>query len=649
VITCQAPRLPVRYTAHLEPLKALRCFLLTALLATAAHSQTQFDRDYDALAATRPISETAIAPDGKRVAWVQDVSDIFVSGRDEAPLRIAEGHDIAWSPDGRALAFLYLSGLYTVDAGGGIPQKLAGLTGHAADPRWSPDGRTIAVLFAENAPAAAGPLQPTAPETGVIGERIYNQRIATVDVATRAARQISPPELHVYEYDWSPDGKAFAATAAPGPGDDNWYVAKLYTIDAATGKASVVAKPARQVAVPRWSPDGARIAYISGLMSDEGSTGGDVFVVPAAGGEPRNVTPAMPASASAIAWLDSGRILISQQVDGDSGFAVVDLAGGSIDTLWRGPGAVTRGGWVPDVSLARDGKTSAVVRQSFDAPPEVWEGPIGAWRRISRVNRDVRPVWGAEQSMHWPSEGRSVQGWLLYPRGYDPARRWPLVVMPHGGPGAMERSHWPGAGIEGMLAAGGYFVFLPNPRGSFGAGEAFAEANVRDLGYGDLRDILAGVDALAAKLPVDNGRVGIAGWSYGGYMAMWAVTQSDRFRAAVAGAGLSNFQSYYGENRIDQWLIPFFGASVYDDPAVYARSSPIAFIKNVKTPTLVLVGERDAECPAPQSREFWHALKTLGVPADLVIYANEGHAILDPEHQRDIVRRSLAWFDKYLK
>jgi len=157
------------------------------------------------------------------------------------------------------------------------------------------------------------------------------------------------------------------------------------------------------------------------------------------------------------------------------------------------------------------------------------------------------------------------------------------------------------------------------------------------------------VDALAAKLPVDNGRVGIAGWSYGGYMAMWAVTQSDRFRAAVAGAGLSNFQSYYGENRIDQWLIPFFGASVYDDPAVYARSSPIAFIKNVKTPTLVLVGERDAECPAPQSREFWHALKTLGVPADLVIYANEGHAILDPEHQRDIVRRSLAWFDKYLK
>ena len=643
----------------MEATKIFTRFFLAFAIAWTAWAQApagtlkrapQFDRDYDALAAAHSISETAIAPDGKRVAWVEDVGDIFVvSGPDATPLRIAEGHDIEWSPDGRALAFLYLAGLYVADPGGGSPQKLAELKGHAADARWSPDGRTIAVLFAEGAASATGPLQAAGAQTGVIGEHIFNQRITTIDVATRAMRQVSPPELHVYEYDWSPDGKAFAATAAPGPGDDNWYVAKLYSIDAGTGKASVLAKPARQIAVPRWSPDGARIAYICGLMSDEGSTGGDVFVIPAGGGEPRDVTPGMSASASAITWLDAGRILISEQVDGDSGFAVLDLAGGGIENLWRGPGAVTRGGWVPDVSLARDGKTTAVVRHSFDAPPEVWTGPIGAWQRLTSVNGNVRPAWGESRSIHWPSEGRSVQGWLIYPRGYDPARRWPLVVIPHGGPSAMERSHWPGAGLEGMLAASGYFVFLPNPRGSLGAGEAFTEANVRDFGYGDFRDILTGVDAVVGKLPVDNARVGIIGWSYGGYMAMWAVTQTERFHAAVAGAGLANFQSYYGENGIDQWLIPFFGASVYDDPAVYWRSSPIAFIKNAKTPTLVLVGERDAECPAPQSREFWHALKTLGVETELVIYANEGHAVVDPEHQRDIVRRSLDWFDKYMR
>src|SRR5207245_4250651 len=134
------------------------------------------------------------------------------------------------------------------------------------------------------------------------------------------------------------------------------------------------------------------------------------------------------------------------------------------------------------------------------------------------------------------------------------------------------------------------------------------------------------VDQVVKDLPIDDQRVGITGWSYGGYMTMWAVTQTKRFRAAVSGAGLADWTSYYGENDIDQWMIPYFGASVYDDPAVYARSAPITFIKNVKTPTLVLVGERDGECPAPQSFEFWHALKSLGVDTQLVVYADEGHS-----------------------
>ena len=149
---------------------------------------------------------------------------------------------------------------------------------------------------------------------------------------------------------------------------------------------------------------------------------------------------------------------------------------------------------------------------------------------------------------------------------------------------------------------------MPNPRGSYGQGEKFTQANVKDFGYGDLRDILAGVDVLEKRFPIDNDREGITGWSYGGFMTMFAVTQTTRFKAAVAGAGISNWQSYYGENSIDQWMVPFFGATVYDDPAVYAKSSAINFIKQAKTPTLVVVGDRDGECPAPQSFEFWHAL-----------------------------------------
>jgi dipeptidyl aminopeptidase/acylaminoacyl peptidase len=199
------------------------------------------------------------------------------------------------------------------------------------------------------------------------------------------------------------------------------------------------------------------------------------------------------------------------------------------------------------------------------------------------------------------------------------------------------------------LPAKGYFLFLPNPRGSFGEGQAFTQANVKDFGYGDWQDILAGVDEVLATAPVDDHRLGLTGWSYGGYMTMWGVTQTDRFRAAVAGAGIANWSSYYGENKIDQWMIPFFGKSVYDDPEVYARSAPLTYIKNVKTPTLVIVGDSDGECPTPQSYEFWHALKTLGVETELVVYEHEGHMFVKPAHLRDVIDRAAAWFDGHLK
>jgi len=221
----------------------------------------------------------------------------------------------------------------------------------------------------------------------------------------------------------------------------------------------------------------------------------------------------------------------------------------------------------------------------------------------------------------------------------------------HGGPASSVLSHWQG-GTGGISATAfsalGYFVFLPNPRGSFGQGEAFTEANRKDFGYGDLRDILTGVDTVLKSYPVDPDRVGIAGWSYGGFMAMFAITQTHRFRAAVAGAGISNWLSYYGENSIDQWMIPYFGASVYDDPSVYAKSSAIDYIKQATTPTLVVVGDRDGECPAPQSYEFWHALRDLHVPTRLVIYPNEGHRFADSAHTRDVLERSLDWFDRYM-
>jgi len=219
----------------------------------------------------------------------------------------------------------------------------------------------------------------------------------------------------------------------------------------------------------------------------------------------------------------------------------------------------------------------------------------------------------------------------------------------HGGPAWANQPYFIGLGAGRRLLESGYAIFLPNPRGSFGQGEAFTLANVRDFGHGDLRDILSGITAVEKTAPVDEKRLGIMGWSYGGFMTMWTVTQTNRFHAAVAGAGISDWLSYYGENGIDAWMIPYFGASVYDDPTVYARSSPMTYIKQVRTPTLAVVGANDIECPAPQTQEFWHALHDLGVPTVSVIYPGEGHGMRDPKHIADFEDRLVGWFGKYLK
>jgi dipeptidyl aminopeptidase/acylaminoacyl peptidase len=635
--------------------------------------KSSIEQCLDALAATRAFREVAISPDGKSVAWVEtkgrngDASapaGAYVAELNStaAPRRVAGGdgtraeHGLAWSNDGKQLAFLATtekSGqmqLYVAPVTSKSARRLTDLRGVLASPRWSPDGKQIAVLHAEGASQPSGPTQPATPEVGEVGAPAPAQRLAIVDAESGRVRATSPASLHVHEYEWSPDSKQLVAIASPPPGDSNWYVARLYAVSAGTGEVREILKPTTQIAVPRWSPDGKTIAFIGGLMSDEGANGGDIFTVPAAGGEPRNRTPGLKASASWLAWLPSSdRILFAEHVDGGTGIATLDIDSGRVTTSWSGSETISDGGWSPAVSLARDGNASAGIRHSFRHAPEVWAGPIGAWQQVTHANRDAKVAWGEVKNLHWKSDSWEVQGWLLYPRDYDAKKRYPLVVSVHGGPASCRHPAWPGSFFDlAVLAQAGYFVFFPNPRGSFGRGEAFTRANVKDFGHGDLRDIQTGVDAVLKTVPVDPDRLAIAGWSYGGYMTMWAVTQTRRFRCAVAGAGIANWQSYYGQNGIDQWLLPYFGATVYDDPAVYARSSPINFIKQVRTPTLILVGERDAECPVPQSREFWHALKTLDVPTQLVVYPGEGHGFASPEHKRDVMRRTVGWLDKYL-
>ena len=648
---------------------------------TTSTKDTRIASLIESLGKTKTPSSAAISPDGATVAWA-----VRAGGRSQIHLSDVANPDPAtekivgtgssatncgssepkWSPDGQWLAFVsdctaesekhgqdqvFVWSKKTDEA-----KQLTHVVGEMDSLTWSPDGKSIGFLFVENATRSAGALAAMKPWAGVIGEDgVEIQRVGVVDVANGSFTQVTPATLHVYEFGWSPDSKHLVFVAANPPGENNWWVAQLYTEDVDGGQPKSILDTAKvkgslhglQIAVPRWSPDGSRIAFIGGLMSDQGSTGGDVYVIPAAGGEPTNMTPGRIASVAFIGWLGPDALGIAEHIGGNSHLTALNLNTGK-DVLQLSttlPESIGAGGLVMSVS-ASNVHTIALIRSSFEMAPEVWAGPVNAMKQITHLNDGLKPAWGKTESIEWTNDGFKVQGWLLYPANYDPAKKYPLLVSVHGGPSSAVTPRWPGVGYGGVpFSALGYFVFMPNPRGSYGQGEKFTQANIRDFGYGDLRDVLAGMDVLEKRFPIDKNREGLTGWSYGGFMTMFGVTQTTRFKAAVAGAGISDWKSYYGENSIDQWMVPFFGKTVYDDPAIYSKSSAIDYIGKVKTPTLVVVGDRDGECPAPQSFEFWHALRAEGVKTQLVVYPNEGHAFRDSSHRLDVLERALDWFE----
>src|SRR5437868_3153242 len=345
--------------------------LLVACLFPMTLTAQTMQQLTEQLGKTVLYGDVALSPDGAHIAWVQSTAASpskqtyvrEISGN--APvtlLKIQIGGertdlDPAWAPDSKTVVVFSSAGageqrqLWSFRADGSEPKKITNLKGYAARPRWSHDGKQIAFLYIEGA-GGGGPLMAAPTTTGVIDTAIHNQRIAVLDVATGQFHQVSPPNLHIYDYDWSPDNSAFVATAAPGPGDNNWWIAQIYTIDIAKGNATSIYKPSLQVAVPRWSPDGKSIAFIEGLMSDEGFHGGDLFTISVDGGDVANRTRGRKSSVSSLFWQTPDRILFTEYVGGGSAISELTLANNPVRTIWQSAEGLYAFGNFPDFAVS---------------------------------------------------------------------------------------------------------------------------------------------------------------------------------------------------------------------------------------------------------------------------------------------------------
>jgi dipeptidyl aminopeptidase/acylaminoacyl peptidase len=635
--------------------------IFLAMRAAAAPSEHTFDF-------------VSLSPDGKRVASVEMDRSFDSPATLHGPIVIRATADgsvlqrldpcencryagLTWSRDGMALIFIASddsTGKVQLEmAKGGQLQTLATIDGVASFPRFSPDGSQVALLATVSAKKHTGALEAGAPQTGDIGAASDEQRIATVPVQGGELSFASPADTFVYEYDWTPDSRGFVGIAAKGDGDANWWIAELDAFDRAGLGTRLIAHFDLQMAVPRVAPDGRSVQFIGGLMSDAGAVGGEIHEVPIEGGAPHSLTPAYEGSFTSIAWRGSKLYATAILVD-HATLNVLDTRDHKVQMLWSAPVTARAGDGDTgvEVSLSGDGKKFATATEDFARGPAIFFGTPAHPTAITHDN-DTRTASVVTKSLRWRSDNYDVQGWLACPSASADTGRYPLIVHVHGGPSA---AILPLFGADYSLYTTvhewtqlGYCVLLPNPRGSYGQGEAYTRANVRDFGGGDFRDILAGVDVAAANAPIDLKRVGIHGHSYGGFMTMWAVTHTTRFAAAIAGAGLSNWISYYGTNGIDTWMLPFFGASMYDNPRIYRDVSPLETIRAARTPTLLYTGDLDVEVPETQSFEFWRGLRANGVTTELHVFPGEGHLLQKPEHVLDLRQRLPAWFDRYLK
>lgn len=593
----------------------------------------QFSADGRRVAFTLQEPPTATRP-AQRHIWVLDTATR--QPRQWTSSQKSE-HTPRWSPDGRTLAFLSdredTTQIWLIPADGGEASKLTTGKNAIETFRWSPDGRRIAFLASDPRSADEEKKQKEQDDARVIDVDRKPSRIWTIDVATRAVKAVTSGPWQFREIEWLPDGQRLLATGTARPADEHRGLDRLFAISLADGKVEEWLAPKGPFGRLQVSPKGSAAAYVS--SPGDGPSAQDLFLLPLDSRTPKNITGATKdRPVLAYQWLD------------DSEFATLFHAG--FHTALEASGGAARKLVTDDAldisafAASKQGKI-VYVAESAAVPPEVWmDGAPVTHFNDALKSAHLRP---AEFYRYASFDGTMIEAALYRGTAAAAGPPGPLVVLVHGGPAGAWRNRFDA--LTQLLVARGYTVMQPNIRGSLGYGQKFLESNRADWGGGDFRDVMAGVDDLVRRKIADPKRLAIGGWSYGGYMAEWAITQTGRFQAAISGAGMADLATEFGtESRPegDEW---YYGTP-YENLPAFQKSSPILYIKNAKTPTLILQGEADTTDPISQSQMLYRGLKRYNVPAEFVVYPREPHGLRERYHIADRYRRSLEWIEKYL-
>ena len=611
----------------------------------------------------------AISPDGRHVAftiretnWDENAyeTELWLADVASGPPRQLtnakrSSMQPGWSPDGAWLAFVSdrdgKRQLYRIAVAGGEAEQLTRGDEGVSNFAWSPNGNQIAFTMTD---AVTDAMKEREKQWGDIRIEDEDQRythLYVLDLASKATKPLTKGTFVVGSFDWSPDGTklAFDHRMTSDPADSG--SADISVVTVATAARESVVTQAGPDSNPQWSPDGSQIAFASAMSKPfHFYQNGVIAIVTPGKPEIRSLTDAFDESPGLVAWTRAGIFFSASQRTWSYLF---HLDPASKKTTRH----AVREQWIgSSFSLTPDGSTVAFIGSGPTDFPDVYVAPVAtmAARRMSDTAAQIAS-WPqhAREVVRWKSQdGAEIEGVLHKPTDFQAGRRYPLLVVIHGGPTGVSRpvpfgqvGYYP---VDAYLAKGA-LVLEPNYRGSAGYGEAFRSLNVRNLGIGDAWDVLSGIDALVQKGLVDKDRVGSMGWSQGGYISAFLATRhADRFKALSVGAGISDWMTYYVNTDIHPFTRQYLKATPWDDPKIYADTSPMTYIKQARTPTLIQHGEDDARVPIPNAFQLYQGLRDQNVPVQLSIFKGFGHGLSKPKANRGAMQQNLDWFTKYV-